>query len=242
MTLLRYDYQGYTPEERPSDRFYIGVKDRDNSRLKRNDYLKNLIPGTPDCDFSNIGSTEKIIIYRVMGVLPSYTIVSLKDSKSRYDNSRINCHIDYNWEIRMQREEFSIKPKRETDDDIFDFWVKGFIFGLIKNDEGEYMFKCQEKGDPLDDYWVSLGKYRDEAFDKFRTHKSSIRKEFSEILEDIVKNRGEEAINNILVDAKNSYLEKYSQINMTKEDIKKKGFERIRQLITDEIKLAQSIG
>lgn len=242
MTLLRYDYQGYTPEERPSDRFYIGVRDRDKSRLKNNDYLKNLISGTSDCDFSNIGSTEKIIIYRVMGVLPSYAIKSIKDSKFRYDNNaKPNCHIDYNWEMRMQREEFLINPKREKDDDIFDFWVKGFIFGLIKNEDGEYMFKCKERGDALDDYWLGLGKYRDEAFDKFRTYKSFIRKEFSETLEDIVKNKGEEVINSFLVDVKNSYLEKYSQINMTKEEIKKKGFERIRQLITEEIKLAQSI-
>jgi hypothetical protein len=48
-------------------------------------------------------------------------------------------------------------------------------------------------------------------------------------------------MNKILSDARQNYLEKFSQINMTKEEIKKKGFERIRQLITDEITHAKKL-
>lgn len=241
MPLLRYDYHGYQPQELPRDSYYIGVKDKKNSRLFKDDYFKKLVSGSADCDFSNIGSTEKIVIYRVLGVLPAYSITSIDECKLDADNCKNDCHIDYNWEVRMQREDFSLTPKRDKDDDILDFWVKGFIFGLVKNEDGEYMFQSQEHGDVLDDNWISLGKYRDEAFDKFRNYKTSIRKEFPTILEDIAKNKGADVMNAKLAEVKTSYLDKFSQINMTKEDLKKKGFERIRQLITDEISHAKTL-
>jgi hypothetical protein len=37
------------------------------------------------------------------------------------------------------------------------------------------------------------------------------------------------------------YLDTFSQIHMTKEEIKKHGFEKIRQLITDEINHAKGL-
>ena len=240
MPLLRYNYKGHSPEEQPRDSFYIGVQDKVNSRLAKNDYFKKLVQGTADCDFSNIGNTEKIVIYRIIGVLPAYSITSISDCKPDYENCKNDCHIDYNWETRMQREDFSLMPKREKDDDILDFWVKGLIFGLVKNEDGEYKFQSDEHGDALDDYWVSLGKYRDEAFDKFRSYKSSVRKEFADKLEDIAHSRGADAMNARLAEVKAAYLDKFSQINMTKEEIKRKGFERIRQLITDEINHVKS--
>ncbi len=239
--LLRYDYMGYQPEELPRDSFYIGVRDKKNNRLAKDEYFKKLIQGTADCDFSNIGSTEKIVIYRIVGVLPAYSITSMNECKAEYEKSRNDCQIDYNWEVRMQREDFSLYPKREKDDDILDFWVKGFIFGLVKNEDGDYKFQSAEYGDVLDDNWVSLGKYRDEAFDKFRSYKASIRKEFAETLEEMAHNLGADAINQKLAEAKAAYLDKFSQINMSKDDIKKKGFERIRQLITDEITHAKTL-
>ncbi len=176
-----------------------------------------------------------------MGVLPAYSISSMNECKAEYEKSRNDCQIDYNWEVRMQREDFSLYPKREKDDDILDFWVKGFIFGLVKNEDGDYKFQSAEYGDVLDDNWVSLGKYRDEAFDKFRSYKASIRKEFAETLEEMAHNLGADAINQKLAEAKAAYLDKFSQINMSKDDIKKKGFERIRQLITDEITHAKTL-
>ncbi len=47
--------------------------------------------------------------------------------------------------------------------------------------------------------------------------------------------QGATAIKAVIDDAKANYYEKYSQIKMTKEEVKKKGYEKIRQLITDEL-------
>ena len=88
---------------------------------------------------------------------------------------------------------------------------------------------------------MSLGKYRDEAFENFRRYKSSIRKEFPEFFEHLANSKGADAMQAILAKVRTGYLDTFSQIHMTKEEIKKHGFEKIRQLITDEINHAKGL-
>jgi hypothetical protein len=235
MPLFRYDYRGHMPKERPQNSFFIGVPNKQSNRLYKGDYFKSKLTGTMDVDFASIGVNDRIIIYRQVGVVPAYTIAGLPEYKKEYELCRVNCHYDATLKTRMQREEFSVKPKKTNDDDLFDLWVKGFLFGLIKNENGEYFFKSDEHGDVLLDNWVSLGKFRDEAFDSFRTYKTSIRKEFNEKIDKEVTTKGADAIKKIIDDAKEHYFEKYSQINMTKTDVMKRGYEKIGDLIRAEI-------
>lgn len=240
LPMFRYSYRGHRPKEQPRDSYYIGLPDKAHSRLVADDYFKKQIMNA-DCDFASIGVSDKIIIYRQIGVVPAYTINEVEEYRKEYEDCNADCHIDYNLEVRMQREEFSLMPKRATDDDLLDLWVKGFIFGLIKNENGEYLFQSQEHGDALDDNWVSLGKYRDEAFENFRRYKTSVRKEFNEFLENLASSKGADAMRAILAEVHAAYLDKFSQIHMTKEEIKRHGFEKIRQLITDEINHAKNL-
>jgi len=235
MPLFRYDYRGHMPKEQPQDSFFVGVPNKKNSRLFKDGYFKSKLTGTMDVDFASIGVNDRVIIYRQVGVVPAYAIAELPEYKKEYEHCRVNCHYDTILETRMQREDFSMMPKKATDEDLLDLWVKGLIFGLVKNENGGYYFKSLEQGDALDDFWVKLGEYRDEAFDTFRTFKTSVRKEFNEFLDNLVVSKGATAIKAILDDVKASYYEKYSQINMTKEEVKKKGFEKIRELITNEL-------
>lgn len=235
MPLFRYDYRGHMPKERPQNSFFVGVPNKQVNRLYRNDYFKSKLTGTMDVDFASIGVSDRIIIYRQVGVVPAYAIADLPEYQKEYEQCRVNCHYDTILETRMKREDFSVKPKKTTDEDLLDLWVKGFIFGLVKNEDGEYYFKSQEQGDALDDFWVKLGQYRDEAFDTFRFYKSSVRKEFTEYLDNQAISMGATAIKSIIDDVKENYYDKYSQINMTKEEVKKKGFEKIRELITNEL-------
>ena len=73
------------------------------------------------------------------------------------------------------------------------------------------------------------------AEEQFRSFKSSVRKEFTEWLDSHALSQGATATKAVIDDAKANYYEKFSQINMTKEEVKKKGYEKIRQLITDEL-------
>lgn len=235
MPLFRYDYRGYMPKQRPQDSFFIGVPDKAGNRLFKDSYFKNKLTGTMDVDFANIGVNDRVIIYRQVGVVPAYTITSITDYEKEYEKCNVNCHYDANLITRMDREDFSLNPKKSDDEDMLDLWVKGFIFGLIKNEGKKYFFKSQEHGDALDDNWVELGDYRDEAYDAFRTYKNSIRKEFKEYLDSLAENQGTAAIKSVIDDAKLNYYDKYSQINMTKDQVKAKGYEKIRKLITDEL-------
>lgn len=233
--LFRYTYRGYTPQEKPCDNYYIGVPDKKNSRLVANDRLKELLPpGSMNLDFASIGVKDKIIIYRQIGVLPAYCITSLPSYEEKYNNCNANCHFDAAILNKMQREEYSLYPKT-TVDDTLELWVKGFIFGLIKNENDKYYYQSEEFGDPLDDNWVELPKYRDEAFDAFKRNKSSIRKEFNQYFEHYQKTKGVDAMQSLIDNAKRGYLKDFSQINLTKDQIKAKGFESIRKLITHEL-------
>ena len=80
-----------------------------------------------------------------------------------------------------------------------------------------------------------MGKYRDEAYYVFRRNKAVIFKEFTDIIESLVSQKGQEAVLKTISEVKVNYLDGYSQINMTKDQIKAKGFERIRELITQEL-------
>ena len=241
MPLFRYDYRGHMPKERPQDSFFVGVPNKVTNRLFKKDYFKSKLTGTMDVDFASIGVNDRVIIYRQVGVVPAYAIADLPEYKREYEACRVNCHFDALLETRMHREDYSINPKRASDEDLLDLWVKGLIFGLVKNEDGTYYFKSQEHGDALDDFWVKLGDYRDEAFDQFRTFKSSVRKEFNEYLDNLATSKGATAIKAVIDDVKENYYDKFSQIRMTKEEVKKKGFEKIRELITNELTLVKKL-
>ena len=241
LPLFRYDYRGYMPKERPRDSIYVGVPNKAHNRLYKDSHFKNLLSGTMDVDFASIGVNDRIIIYRQLGVVPAYTIASLPDYEKEYQDCNVSCHYDENLVTRMEREEFSLYPKKASDEDLLDLWVKGLIFGLVKNENNEYFFQDHTNGDPLDNFWVSLGSYRDTAFDNFRRNKTTIRKEFTDYLETMVDNQGKDAVKAILSDVKINYLEKYSQVNMSREELKKRGNEKIAELLRSELKHVSQI-
>ncbi len=241
LPLFRYTYRGFTPKEHPHDSYYIGVNDKQRSRLFKDNCFKSHIPDNADCDFANIGQNDKIIVYRQIGVVPVYTINAIETYRNEYEDCNANCHIDNNLLTRMTREEFSIMPKKVSDDDLLELWVKGFIFGLIKNENGMYKFQSESEGDPLDDNWVELSPYRDEAFDLFRRHKASVRKEFTDFINNRTKRDGADAIQSLLEKVKADYYNLFSQIGMDKDEVRRHGFEKIKELITQEISIAKKL-
>lgn len=234
--LLEVDYGQHLPNMRYQDFYYIGVPNTTTSRLFHNKTVEDVTKGVVSIDYSSTGVNDKIIIYRQLGVVPAYTLSCLAKCKNAYDNSTINHFVDAQWETRMIRENYDIEPLRPTaNEDLLDFWVKGFIFGLIKNENGEYRLKSMELGDPLFDNWISLGNYRDDAYTQFKQHRATITREFTEYFENYVKSQGEDTVSQLIADVKVGYLARYSQINMTTTEITARGNENIRRLITQEI-------
>jgi len=233
--LIQYNDRGHRPEVAPTDAYYIGVADKLNSRLSKNNYFKNKLENAvATVDFANIGINDRIIIYRQFGVFPAFHIATLLGYKSKYDRSNVSCHFDENLRNRMMRENYSIEPQVRPDDAL-ELWIQGLIFGLIKNENGQYSYQNEEEGDALFDYWVSLGEYRDDAYNEFKKHLESIREKYEAYVDSESRKQGSEYMEKLIKDVKDNYYDKYSQINMERTDLLKKGFERVRNLITEEL-------
>ena len=233
--LFRYSYKGHNPNTTPRNSFYIGVPDKTASRLFKGDYFKHHLEGTMDVDFSNTGVTDKIIFYRQIGVVPPYTLVGIKDYEDEHLECRFDNFFDQNLERRFDREGFSIYPVRPSEDDLLEYWVKGFIFGLVRNTEKGYEFRCEEHGMAIKGYWMPLSKFRDDAFEQFKRYKSTIRREYQAIIDKKAKEMGDEAMRNLIAKVKTSYLEEFSQLNMSVDDLSKKGYEKVMELMESEL-------
>ncbi len=235
MPLLSTDFQGYSAKETVSDCYYIGVPDKDNSRLKTNNAFKNTIQGTANVDFATIGQKDRIIIYHQVGVIPPYAIKSVPTYKEKYEQCNCDCHFDAGIENRMGHENYSLYPVQQVDDTI-GLWVNGFIFGLVKNENNMYYYKDEANGDSLKGYWVELSKYRDEAFDTFKRNKLALDKQFEDYLSNYRTTYGKEKMNSIIADAKMNYYDKFSQIGMSMDQLTQRGNEKIADLMRDELK------
>lgn len=234
LPLFTYDTHGYIPQTDPTDIIYVGIPAK-NCRINKEEVAK-LIPGGANVDAAVIGMNDRIILYRQLGVVPAFTLSSLSSYQLKYEEGNKNYHIDANLQRLMQREQFSLWPSKSADNSL-ELWVNGFIFGLIKNDEDCYWYKDTVNGDPLFDFWVKLSQYRDDAFNKFRSNRLAIEKQFEEVINLLEKNNGTAFIKDKVDYAKEgqNYLSEISQINMSQADLTKKGMESIRKLITDEI-------
>ena len=235
MPLFTINDHGYMTQEQPSDIFYVGVPDMSDSIFAKGDRFKNQIEGAPTVNFASIGSSDRIIVYRQISVFPAFKLAPVFSYSNRaYERDPEKYHFDYSLYTQMQREGYSLMPQEEVDDSLA-MWIKGLIFGLIRNTGETYQIKDNENGDPLDDYWVSLGKYRDDAFKNFKREQNKYGNQFQEFFDNLQSSKGSEYLNGIIADAKLDYLAKYSQVNMTNDQLKAKGFESVRELITNEI-------
>jgi len=234
MPLLTYDLKGYQPLQSAVDIVYAGVPSK-QSRINK-DAIKAQFQGVSNVDHSVIGMKDRVIIYRQVGVVPAFAISTLSNYKSKYELGHINYHIDAGLEQKMQRENWSLWPTRAADNSL-ELWVKGLIFGLIKNEDGKYWYKDTEEGNPLFDYWVELAQYRDDAFNEFRKKRAAIEAQFEDYFTKLQREKGEAYINQRVAEAKegNNYFDNISQIGMTRQQLTMKGAEPILKQITDEL-------
>jgi len=232
--LLRYK-PGRIPKEKPADIYFIGVPDQGHSNITTD--IINKLTGCNNSNLTSISNKNRVIIYHQFGVIPAFQIEPVELYKEKYDAyTNANFHIDAILQQRMDHENYSLYPVNEIDD-YLELWVKGFILGLIKNENGKYYYKNTKRGDVLDDCWLPLDQYRDSAFETFK-HQEDIKdivKQFNTAFNSFVDSKGQEVFKEKINDVKANYLEKYSQINLTKEGIKRKGNEHVKDLITNEL-------
>jgi hypothetical protein len=230
----------------------VGVNNAETSIPAKDNLFENSIKASSysnadsKVDFASIGMTDKIIIYHQVGVVPVYALGDVRgEYRSRYENSNkpnISYHIDADLYKRMEEEKFSIDPKRSFADkeELLEMWVQGFIYGLIKNDNGTYYVKSKNLGGKAENgYWVKLAESRTDAYDIFRNNASKISKDFIAHFENELKTKSQAVIDALIADAKaeegRNYCEKYSQINISMQVLQSGPYQAIMDLLSDEV-------
>lgn len=218
---------------------YVGVPM--NSTILSDNGRLECLAGGEKINFTRLGMNDRIIIYNQIGVVPAYFIGSLESYRQKYINSNIFSHFDYNLYNRMQKENFQLEPVKEDGSRDIELWVRGFVFGLIKNDNGKYYVKNKKTGKALLDYWVELATYRNDAFNAFVTDIFTLRPQFKDYIVNWHKDHGQDAIKQLRADVKANYREKYSQLFMDNEELLSRGNEQIADLMEKELKFIETL-
>lgn len=218
---------------------YVGVP-MDSTILSDNHRLENLAGGEK-LNFTRLGMNDRIIIYNQEGVVPAYFIGSLENYYQKYINNKIFSHFDFNLYNKMMKENFSLEPVKEDGSRDIELWVRGFIFGLIKNENGVYYVKNKKTGKALLDYWVKLATYRNDSFNDFIRDIFTLRPQFEEFIQNWHRDHGQEAIKQLRADVKNNYREKYSQLFMDNDELLARGNEQIADLMEKELRFIETL-
>lgn len=218
--LLRYNYGGKVPKQSATQDLFVAVYDDKNTILNNDgttlqDVLKHNTYAS--VNYASLGMKDKIIFYSQLGVIPAYTIDGVDKYELQHKQQEDTCsaYIDEQLRNRMSDDNYSIYPssRAKTNTDALKMWVMGCIYGLIKNEDGHYYIKSKTLGAITDGYWVKLASTRNDAFEYLCKHEKSISKEFDKHLSTHYDEQ-------LIEDAKENYLDKYSQVRMTLDEIK----------------------
>ena len=227
---------------RPRVNYYIGVNRFEESLLKIDDNFKNNIEDSGDVNFSNIGMRDRIIIFSQMNPIPPFAIESISNKcKREYENPQntICFHISQNMLDEMRRTGFSLQPGSR--DNTIELWVKGFIFGLIKNDNG-YKYQDEENGMGLNHYWIELDQYRDMSFNLFKERRATIEEQFRRKIANITARNGIPYIEDLYRRAQEDYYEAFSGVEFSREYLLEhsREYPGVIQLIEQELQYVRN--
>lgn len=174
LPLLPYTLRGFDADlrERPVECYYVGVANKNRSRLAKNNLFQNIVPNAKDIQFSEIGLANRVIIYRQLGVIPAFTLKALDSYANEYERwetyKPAGSHWDNNLCKRMAKERFSISPKDEVSaSHLLETWINAIIFDLVKYDITSSMYQIKSRGlggRPLRNWMVDMGTTRQDAF------------------------------------------------------------------------------
>lgn len=174
LPLLPYSYRGFDADRKnpPVECYYVGVANRNRSRLTKDNLFEQLVPGAKDVQFSEVGLDNRVIIYRQLGVIPAFCVRALDSYEMEYESwekgYKYGSHWDANLCKRMEKERYDLFPKDEVSETrLLETWVNAVIYGLIsyKPETGQYQIKSKGLGGkPLRGWLVDMGDSRTDAF------------------------------------------------------------------------------
>ncbi|MDR2773203.1 MAG: hypothetical protein LBC19_00420, partial [Tannerella sp.] len=172
-------------------RYLVGVPDTATCPILTPDnFFKNAQNVDDNPTYHSIGMNDRIIIYRVDGIIPAYAVGATKSFLHNYNKSLKSGklpHFDYPIFERMEKEKFSIFPK-DNDNEAYKYWIFGLIFDCfvkVRKEDGVYYYYNPNSNDisVLGKGWISTqtGK-RKNAFDNFASQLPNFRNEYDDII------------------------------------------------------------
>ena len=234
LPLLSYTYRGFNADLKnpPVESYYIGVADKNRSRLIKDNLFQNLVMGAKDIQFSEVGLDNRIIIYRQLGVIPAFAIKALDNYETEYekweDDKPRGSHWDSNLHRRMVSERYSLLPKDTVNErNLLELWVNAIIYDLISYDPATRQYRIKSRGlggKALRGWLVDMGASRNDAFrfveDNIDVLKPEIQKALDELdvpgPDNIIRNNAARARKAV---ANGTYLEEISKCPVSMENI-----------------------
>lgn len=174
LPLLPYTLRGFDADlrERPVECYYVGVANKNRSRLTKDNLFQHIVSDAKDIQFSEVGLDNRVIIYRQLGVIPAFTVKALDSYEAEYERWENDKHAGSHWDSnlckRMIEERFNLSPKDEVSaTHLLETWINAIIFGLIKYDtqSNKYQIKSRGMGGrALRGWMVDMGGSRQDAF------------------------------------------------------------------------------
>lgn len=112
--LLKYDYKGYIPQMGCCEFYYICGPENMSSKFFRL-LEKSLL--VPNIYYICTGASDRIVIYRQMGVVPAYALDCIRKCEKESTDTSVCGFIDAEWKKRMEDEGFDINPTSYVTDD-----------------------------------------------------------------------------------------------------------------------------
>ena len=228
---------GYAQDTQIQDTYYIGVRDKENNIFAKDNLLEEIIKkkGNEDVEFVNTNMNDRIVVYHRVDRVPPFMVAPIDTFKNKYERAKVDCHFDAGIELDMERSGYDLFPTKQ-EDTMLEYWVKGFIFGLIKNENGSYCYRNKTEGKALNDYWVKLDAYRDKAYAIFKQKAKTIENEFPEAFEKECASRGEIEITALYKDVAENYFDKYSQCGLSLSTLNGRGYKETSVLLEEELR------
>ncbi len=244
--LWTYNTHGFSSTAKDLDSFVVvGVGNRDTSILKTDAKFNTYFDiGTNKASFASTNQDDRVYVLVVEDLLPIYAVNNFKAYE--YDHQdKVSCkaymvnYIDEKLNNRMNSENFNLMPQIEKDN-VLEYWVMGFVFGLIHYDKeaGTYWIRSKSKGDAIKKFRFDLNKSRDVAYDMFKSEQ--LYKEVEETVNAQIARTGRDPIDEKInaIKADGTYFEKESQLSpLERENIDNPKFRSVKDLVVQEIKL-----
>ncbi len=241
---LSYSPQGRNLPMSAPRIMYIGVENS-NSCLNDPQVLEEFSDGAMNFEHSTVtvvttNMKERVMLYRQVGVFPMFMVPSIHTydvaSTTNIDAFRDEYGFDVDMLLgrRMIDDGYSIDPIN-TDPiiDTLDLWVRGFIYGRIKNENGCYYIMSERLGSFSDGNWIRLKEWRDEAYELFCTDIDKYADEFLTCFREAEVREGSEATRNRFSDADQNY-NRISQIGVTMATLRTRPYARVKRLFDQE--------